>query len=300
MSDFLTKELNLPWREAAPILRRTHAEQQGRKADQPTRSTPRRDLWDDYRREWQPYQRERRERDWQAQKQREQERRAELRRQYQVERGTIQNDRSMSAVKRKAALSLARMEKVKRDLTLRDQIDAERDELKARYRMKPADQYRAYLAERAGRGDVDALAELRRQRMRTPQPATRERIEDKEGRHPEAAPIMKPTAPAGYKVDQDGNVTYYDQQRRAMFTDTGPAVEFDQTERETLETGLRLALAKFGPGIRLRGAEEYKSMMDDIAADKGLYVEFDDKGLQERYEQRRPRDTGRSRYPLPF
>jgi len=201
----------------------------------------------------------------------------------------------MKATERKAALSLARMEKVKRDLALREQIEAERAELKTRYRMKPADQYRAYLAERADRGDADALAELRRQRMRQPQPATRERIEDKDGRHPEAAPIRKLPAPAGYKVDQDGNVTYYDQQRRAMFTDTGPAVtdtgpavEFNQTERDTLETGLRLALAKFGPSIRLRGGDEaYRHAMADIAADKGLYVEFSDKGLQERYEQRR-------------
>ena len=108
------------------------------------------------------------------------------------------------------------------------------------------------------------------------------------GRHPEAAPIMKPAAPAGYKVDQDGNVTYYDQQRRAMFTDTGPAVEFSQTERDTLETGLRLALAKFGPSIRLRGGDEaYRHAMADIAADKGLYVEFSDKALQDRYSQRR-------------
>ncbi|MEX3606065.1 MAG: hypothetical protein VB142_06530 [Burkholderia sp.] len=38
--------------------------------------------------------------------------------------------------------------------------------------------------------------------------------------------------------------------------------------------------------ILLRGAEEYKNMMSDIAADKVLYVEFNDKGLQERYEQR--------------
>ena len=74
----------------------------------------------------------------------------------------------------------------------------------------------------------------------------------------------------------------------SMFTDTGPAVEFNQTERDTLETGLRLALAKFGPSIRLRGGDEaYRHAMADIAADKGLYVEFSDKGLQERYEQRR-------------
>ncbi|KAG1596676.1 hypothetical protein G6F46_014372 [Rhizopus delemar] len=78
--------------------------------------------------------------------------------------------------------------------------------------MKPADQYRAYLAERAGNGDADALAELRRQR--SPQRApTGERIEHQTGQQPEAAPIMKP---ATYKVDQQGNVTYYDKQKQAM------------------------------------------------------------------------------------
>lgn len=284
VTDFLTQELHLPWREAAPILRRTYAEQNGREAPQQARSAPRRDLWADYRRDWQPQQRERREQDWQAQKEREQERRAELRRQYQAERRAIQNDRTRKPTERKAALSLARMEKVTGDLALREQIERERAELKARYRMKPADQYRAYLAERADRGDADALAELRRQRTRQPQPSTRERIEDQDGRHPEAAPITKPAA---YKVDHDGNVTYYDQQRRAMFTDTGPAVEFEQTERDTLETGLRLALAKFGPSVRLLGSDEYKNTMADIAADAGLHVDFNDKAVQERYEQRR-------------
>jgi hypothetical protein len=285
VTDFLTQEMHLPWREAAPILHRTYAEQTGREAPHQARSAPHRDLWTDYRREWQPRQREQREQDWQEQKKRELERRDELRRRYNAERRTIQNDRNRKPAERKAALSLARMNKVTGQIALRDQIDRERAELKARYQMKPADQYRAYLTERAGLGDADALAELRRQRGRQPEPTTRERIEDKDGRQPEAAPIMKP---ATYKVDQDGNVTYFDQKRRAMFTDTGPAVEFDQTERDTLETGLRLALAKFGPSIRLRGgSEEYNHAMADIAADAGLRVEFSDKALQDRYEQRR-------------
>ncbi|GAE59226.1 hypothetical protein XPN_1132, partial [Xanthomonas arboricola pv. pruni MAFF 301427] len=234
VTDFLTQELHLPWREAAPILRGTYAEQQGREVQQPARSAPRRDLWADYRREWQPQQRERREQDWQTQKQREQERRAEQRRQYQAERRAIQNDSTMKATERKAALSLARMEKVKRDLALREQIEAERTELKARYRMKPADQYRAYLAERAGRGDADALAELRRQRVRQPQAATRERIEDKDGRHPELRRSMKPAAPAGYK-GRSGRQC--DLLRPAAPGHVRPIpgrpVEFSQTERDT-------------------------------------------------------------------
>lgn len=284
VSDFLTQELHLPWRDAAPILQQTYAEQIGHAAPQQARPAPRRDLWAEYRRDWQPQQRERREQDWQEQKKREQERRAELRREYLGERRAVQNDRAMKPAERKAALSVSSMGKVVKDIELRKAIAGERDDLKARYRMKPADQYRAYLAERAGSGDADALAELRRQR--SPQRApTGERIEHQTGQQPEAAPIMKPAA---YKVDKQGNVTYYDQQKRAMFTDRGEAVEFGQQERDTIEQGLRLALAKFGPHIRLRGgSEEYNNMMADVAADVGLYVEFSDKALQDRYSQRR-------------
>ncbi|ARU33025.1 hypothetical protein CAP31_14690 (plasmid) [Sulfuriferula sp. AH1] len=284
VSDFLTQELHLPWRDAAPILQQTYTEQIGHAAPQQARPALRRDLWAEYRRDWQPQQRERREQDWQEQKKREQERRAELRREYLGERRAVQNDRALKPAERKAALSVSSMGKVVKDIELRKAIAGEREALKARYRMKPADQYRAYLAERAGNGDADALAELRRQR--SPQRApTGERIEHQIGQQPEAAPIMKPAA---YKVDQQGNVTYYDQQKRAMFTDRGEAVEFGQQERDTIEQGLRLALAKFGPHIRLRGgSEEYNNMMADVAADSGLYVEFSDKALQDRYSQRR-------------
>ncbi|KDD48079.1 hypothetical protein L532_5315 [Bordetella bronchiseptica OSU095] len=284
VSDFLTQELHLPWREAAPMLQQTYAAQIGHAEPQQARPALRRDLWADYRKEWQPQQRERKEREWQAQLARDKQRRDDVRAAYQAERRAIQNNRDMKPAERKAALSVASMGKVTDDIRLRQEKNAEHAALKARYPTKPADQYRAYLAERAGSGDADALAELRRQR--SPQRApTGERIEHQTGQQPEAAPIMKPAA---YKVDQQGNVTYYDQQKRAMFTDRGEAVEFGQQERDTIEQGLRLALAKFGPHIRLRGgSEEYNNMMADVAADAGLYVEFSDKALQDRYSQRR-------------
>ena len=284
VSDFLTQELHLPWRDAAPILQQTYAAQIGHAAPQQARPALRRDLWADYRKEWQPQQRERKEREWQAQLARDKQRRGDLRAAYQAERRAIQSNKDMKPAERKAALSVASMGKVTDDICLKREKDAEHAALKARYPTKPADQYRAYLAERAGNGDADALAELRRQR--SPQRApTGERIEHQTGQQPEAAPIMKPAA---YKVDQHGNVTYYDQQKRAMFTDRGEAVEFGQQERDTIEQGLRLALAKFGPHIRLRGgSEDYNNMMADVAADAGLYVEFSDKALQDRYSQRR-------------
>ena len=61
---------------------------------------------------------------------------------------------------------------------------------------------------------------------------------------------------------------------------------FAQTERDTLEKGLRLALAKFGPRVRLNGTDEYKRQMVDMAADAGLRVDFNDPALNARYRQR--------------
>jgi hypothetical protein len=291
VSDFLIRELHLPWRDAASILKQTYAEQVGCAVPQQARPAPRRDFWNEYRHDWLPKHRENRENDWKAQKQREQERRAELRLAYLAERRAVQNNKALTPAERKAALSVASMGKVTKDMELRAAIAAEREALKARYHIKPADQYRTYLAEQAGGGDANALAELRRQR--NPQPApTGERIEHETSQQPEAAPIMKP---ASYKVDKQGNVTYYDQQQRVMFTDKGEAVEFGNTERETLEQGLRLALAKFGAHISVRGgSEEYKNALAEVAADAGLYVEFSDKNLQARYSQRRAAtQTGR-------
>jgi hypothetical protein len=284
VSDFLTQELHLPWRDAARILKQSYAEQVSCAVLQNPHPVPNRDLWDEYRSDWLPKQREHRDKAWQVQKQREQARRADLRREYLVEYQSVRHNKALQPAERKAALSVVNMGKVTKDMEFRAAIAAEREILKARYSMKPVGQYRSYLAERANGGDTDALAELRRQR--NPQPApTGERIEHKTGQQPEAAPIMNP---ASYKVDKDGNVSYYDQQQRIMFTDKGEAVQFGNTERETLEKGLRLALVKFGTNISVRGgSEEYRNTMVDVAADAGLSVEFSDNNLQERYRLRR-------------
>lgn len=47
VSDFLTQELHLPWRDAAPILQQTYADQIGHAAPQQARPALRRDLWAD-------------------------------------------------------------------------------------------------------------------------------------------------------------------------------------------------------------------------------------------------------------
>jgi hypothetical protein len=292
VSDFLTAELHLPWQEAERILRETYAEQRrqdrpapaateapGQKqAEAPTptesRPLPRRDLWAAY----QAQRADQAARTWTEQRQRERARRAEARRVYQAERRALQ-DRTRPAVERKAARSVLAVAKVAADRKLWEQTRAERAELRAA--MRPAEAFRAFLAAKADQGDAEALAELRRQRRREPDQAG-ERIEGRELR-PEAPPIAAPR----HRVDQAGNVTYYDARDRAMFIDQGARVRFTLQDREALETGLRLAVVKFGSNLSLRGSDEYKAAMIEIAADTGLRVTFDDPESQARYIDRR-------------
>ncbi len=292
VSDFLTNELHLPWCDAALILKKTYAEQVGPAVPQKARSIPHRELWQNYLSELLPQQRERREKNWREQKKFEQQRRTELRLAYLAERRAVQNDRAIKPAERKVAISVLYMSKVAQDMVLRTVIARERDTLKARYRINPVEQYRGWLTERAESGDEDALTELRRQR--TQQPVTTSvGIEHNTCQQPKSALIMQPSV---YRVDKNGNVTYYDQQKCAMFTDRGHVVEFIQLDRDVLEQGLRLALAKFGPHICLRGgSEEYKNAIVDIAATRGLYVEFSDNILLDRYNKRRDEvQAGRS------
>ncbi|MGV1010173.1 MAG: LPD7 domain-containing protein [Dermatophilaceae bacterium] len=286
VSDFLTVELHLPWGEASRILLDTYAAQLAHGQTQapaatlaPSRPNPA--LWADYRRDWPPLQRQAEAAADKAQRDSERKRRADLRQVHQAGRRKIQGDKTLTPAAAKAARSVLAMTKVQDDMTLREAIKAERAALKAARRRTPLEQFRAYLTGRASKGDVDALGELRRQRIEQPAPDG-ERIEGREAK-PEAPPF----AAHRYQVDHAGNVTYYDQQRRAMFTDNGPAVRFQTDERKALEAGLRLALVKYGENIKLNGSDEYKTAMIEIAADSGLRVTFDDPASQARYIERR-------------
>ncbi len=54
-----------------------------------------------------------------------------------------------------------------------------------------------------------------------------------------------------------------------------------QTEDDTIETGLRLAQAKFGKKLTVRGSDAFKASVARVAAEKGLWVEFTDQHLNQ-------------------
>lgn len=288
VADFLTKELHLPWREAAPILREAYAEQLGQEHEPLIRNTPRRELWEAWRR-CQPERKAHKAHDWTQQRESEKKRRAEIRATYQAKRRAIYNDRALKPAGRKAAMSIARMERVNHDMALRAATAIERQQLKERHSRPRKEQYQDYLLELARTGDEGALAELRRHRESLPLDAGANAIECS-GRAKQEAPSAPIVRSLAYTVDRNGSVTYYaDQARqRALIVDLGPRVQVEaDRDREAVEMGLRLALQKFGPKVKITGSEEFKEQIIEAALKNGLRVEFADPAMSAELQRRR-------------
>lgn len=288
VSDFLTQEVRLSFTEAAPVLRQVYAAQQGRELAE-ARPAPRRELWHAFR-EAQPAQAKQKATEWVAQRQSERERRATIRDDYQAERRA----RSKSGAERKATLSIARMERVTKDMALREAIKEEHQHLQEKYGMRTYQaRYRAFLADRANQGDEAALAELRRQRDASPAPAPATEantIEGSTSRKRESDQAAQLARNLAYSIDRAGNVTYYADQakRRALVIDSGQRVTVATVkDSQAVEAGLRLAVQKFGPGLKIEGSEEFKRKVIDAALKTGLRVEFDSKAMNDELQRRR-------------
>ncbi|WP_176317920.1 LPD7 domain-containing protein [Burkholderia vietnamiensis] len=290
VSDFLTKELRLTWQEAAPILRECYAAQLAQEPAHEARKAPGRGpLWEPYQK-WRAKRAEERTKAWDTQRASEKERRAAINRDFQATKAEINARPGIKPADRRAALSLARMEKVQADKALTARIALERQALKDRYAGKAGDQYRLFLAERAQDGDELALAELRRQRVEpVDRSASQQKLTnggeqppqgDGRGREP-----IERIGPMTYRVAINGNVTYQLDGRDVLRDEPRSVHVLADNESEVIETGLRLAMQKFGPVIKANGTEDFKRRVVEVSVEKGLKVEFTDPALRE-YRQR--------------
>ena len=279
VSDFLTKEMNLPWKEAAPIMREVYAAQRGQEPTR-ARTQPRAELWSEYRATWPAKEAARREQAWKNQRTNEAERRAAIKAEYDKKRREIEGDRTKKGKDKKAEKSVARMAKVQAEQVLRAEIKRERDELRKGLKRPYAEQYRDFLTEKAQEGNEAALAELRRQRREPErQDESKPRIRSKEAQPIEAAPIVREAL--RYTVARNGDVTYHDRQGRALIQDTSQEVRMLQTDPKTIETGLRLAVQKYGQSLDLKGDEAFKRRAVEVAVAAGMRVEFTDQALNQ-------------------
>ena len=289
VSDFLTKELQMPWAEAEKILKASYQKQLDN-LQTITKQIPKRDLWEAFRNA-QPAQVKLKASEWSEQRESEKLRKADIRNNYQLKRTEIQGNRSTPPKERKATLSIARMERATKDMALRQIITEERQQLKEKHSKPHHERYREFLTELANHGDENALAELRRQRNKSSTNATHNSIEgiNDKGDKGKSNTIQFMRSMA-YSVDDAGNVTYYadKSKQRALLIDSGKTIDVMQAkDGQAVEAGLRLAVQKFGNNLKIDGSKEFKQQVIEFALKAGLQVTFENKAMNDELHRRR-------------
>lgn len=288
VTDFVTKEMRLPWRKAEELLTGTYSRQLGREPEATKKVHAGRQLWADFQAHRTTDGAKHRAKAWEDQRASEKERQEVIKRQFYAARSQIQSDRKQSSAHRKAALSVARMERIEREADLRKQVLAERLQLRKDQRTPAREQFRDYLASRSQEGDEVALAELRR--MKPHAEAFESRHEARitagdRGDGESRAPLHRASA-ISYSVDRHGDVTYR-RDGREVLRDAGRAVQMLREDDLTIETGLRLAQQKFGSKLALSGPQAFQERAVRVAADAGLKIEFSDQRLNQLVQDRR-------------
>ncbi|HHV7521265.1 TPA: LPD7 domain-containing protein [Burkholderia orbicola] len=287
VSDFLTKELNLSWREAAPMLRAVYQRQQAGEPIPAPRELPRAALWREYSVAREAHVAARGDA-WLAQRASEQQRRGQIRTAFETKRKAVKQDARLSPANRRAATSLARAEQLGRDDSLRESIARERAALKVQFGAAGGPSFSEWLRTRAEQGDERALEELRRT-------AGPERASADLDAGDEAFNVIRPNTPRPHDLDEHnaiifrstdlswsvnerGHVTYR-HDGRDVVRDRGNSVQVLQADRSAIETGLRLAQSKFGRTLELAGDDAHQLAAAKVAVDAGLRVQFSDARL---------------------
>lgn len=283
VSDFLTKELNLPWHDAARILREAYARQVGGAAPLRAFELPRAAFWREYV-DVRDADVASRRRAWSDQRESERSRRAEIRQSFAIARVAIAGNPDLRRSERRTALSVARMERAQQEMRLATTIAAERAALKF---ATAGQSFEDFLRARAQQGDERALDELRRARREPSAPEN-----DGECRVRPAAPdaarneILVDVPAFTWEVTSNGDVIYRRNDVDAL-RDEGNAVQVLQFDRAAIEAGLRLAQGRFGRTLELAGGEAFRLEAAKVAAEAGVYVEFSDPALNDAMNARR-------------
>lgn len=249
LNDFFTKHLGRPYTEAARVLADcSHATASG------AIPAPDRTLWRQFG-AWREAEFRR------VALQREEQRKLfrdqvlEARRLY---RSRKDDARNLSSRQRRVAVAVARAESVTSQL----HIANERRRVRVDGRLPGRNEhYRQFLVDLAAAGDTSALAELRRIA-----PADADQNPKVAGAQDKAVfPLPR------YTVDSYGGVTYKIGEA-TLVRDSAQGVAVLQAEQAAYDAALRVALAKYGRTITLRGDAKFVDRMVEAAKRSGIEI----------------------------
>lgn len=249
LTDFFTKHLDRPYSEAVRVLADcTHATASG------AIPAPERALWRQFG-AWREEQFRRAAETREAKRLAFREQVLETRRVYLARK---EDARSLSTRQRRIAVAIARAETVTSQL----RIAGERRQARAEGRIPGRNEhYRQFLVDLANAGDTAALAELRRIAPADSDPnpkiaGTRDKS---------VFPLPR------YTVDSYGGVAYKIGDA-TLVRDSAQGVAVLQAEQAAYDAALRVAIAKYGRSITLRGDETFVARMVEAAKRSGIEI----------------------------
>lgn len=280
VSDFLTKELHIPWAQASIILRDAYAVQMecGERVFENVK--PNAVIWKIFQlalRENISTEKNQRKEVWKVQRESELVRAAKIREYFNIEKLKIRTNKKLSNADRRSSLSLCVMNRVSSETALREKKKGERAELRIQNDISQMEMYRRFLQLRA-RGDEAALAELRRHRVSESRRFVTLAAFDAPDGEGEQEFQLTPIDLLGltYEIDIAGNVTYSNADRQILRDEGGSLAVLDANDDAVVELALRCAYAKFGNKMKITGKTEFREKVARIIVQGNLYIEFDD------------------------
>ena len=282
-SDFLTKELGLQWKDAAPILRQTYEHQLGKKITTGRGKSAVSPLWQQFKAnqlaEKPAQDRQRQMFDGETKRHRT-DLFSRLKREQQQALAGLTGISS-----RKAAQSLAKLKAAQAKAEFNDDRRAMRKALQP----AQAQAWRGFLQARAQAGNEEALAALRKldatARTVPAQAITGtihlvddedEKIRRRRARE-SAATILKALI---HHVEVNGDVTYSKNGRDVLRDEGQHIAVLDQNSDEAITAALLLAREKFGTDLTLTGSPEFQRRVVAIAVARGIPIKFVDPQLE--------------------
>ncbi|MDD2859666.1 MAG: relaxase/mobilization nuclease domain-containing protein [Acidiphilium sp.] len=268
-----------PREQAQPYRRYDPAAQERRARQAEERTQARAGLWDRYQEEKQAWAKKYSPPDkkWVA------DRYKQIGADLKSERESIRQRTRPRTQERIVAQSVAAFRAMERRDTLRQSLAEQR-------KASGPPGWQTWVTDQAQAGDKAAQSQLRSwqyAKSRTPEPV-RERLEANDRQ----APTRNDGVTAGvqwrrrwflggveYKID--GKAAVIDKGDKIKIVDKGRASD------QAIALGVALQAAKRGGNVRIAGSRQFKERAADIAAQRGLFVKFEDRRAQQRYEMQR-------------
>ncbi|WP_194726833.1 LPD7 domain-containing protein [Noviherbaspirillum malthae] len=287
VADFLTRHIRLSWPEASRYLQSAYTLQNLSMRAPITPSSPNPAMW-------RRYQQARRTKRFDLRPVERATIRAakvalrQLREQHQLDMEHLRR-RRLAYADFRAQRSLLKMQVVQEKKRLQAEIRAARERIAELDRTDPARAvYRGFLMERAQAGDVEALLELRCQRIEV------ERRKKPRGSAfvmmgmSTTVALVEPTEKLSYKVRSNGDVSYFNGDGVEILRDTSNAIYVMEQSEDSIELALLLAQRRFGNGhFDPLGDDAFNERVVQIAAERNMSIRFHSKEFNDKLERMR-------------